>query len=143
MKRCFEILLVLCLFVGFSLAEPIEAAPVDPFAPVTAAEMTVTDAELNEDGTLSVHTGSFLSAAQADFGEGAAIIRILAAVPAEGKMVIRMHLDDPEGSAFISAVFSPLTKEYRMSRNVEGVHDVYLRFEGEGTFTSWQALFIR
>ncbi len=139
MKRCFEILLVLCLFVGFSLAEPIEAAPVDPFAPVTAAEMTVTDAELNEDGTLSVHTGSFLSAAQADFGEGAAIIRILAAVPAEGKMVIRMHLDDPEGSAFISAVFSPLTKEYRMSRNVEGVHDVFLRFEGEGTFTSWQA----
>ena len=139
MRRCFAILTVLCLLTGLSFAETPERAPVDPYAPVTAAEMTVTDAELNEDGTLAVHTGSFLTAAQADFGGGAAIIRILAAVPAEGKMVIRMYLDDPEGSAFISAVFSPITKDYRMSRSVEGVHDVYLRFEGEGTFTSWQA----
>ena len=137
MKRLLAILMILSLLVGLSLAET-AAAPLDPFAPVTAAEANVSDAELLDGGAVSVRTGSLLSFAQADFGEGSSYFRILAAAPAEGRLTIRVSLDDPEGPALFTAVFSPITKEYRMQKSVEGVHDVFLRFEGEGTFTSWQ-----
>ena len=139
MKRCIALLIALCLLPCLSVWAD-GAAGVDPFAPVTAAQMTVTDAEINEDGTAAVRTGSMLTAEQVDFGEGAAVFRILGGAPAEGRLVVKIYLDTPpQGMAFMTAVFSPATTEYRLNRSVEGTHDIRIVFEGEGTFASWQA----
>ena len=139
MKRFSVMLLVLFLCAGLALAESGEVPAADPFAAVTPAMMAVTDADVNEDGTLAVHTGSRLMAAGMNFGDGAAILRLIASAPAEGRLTIRVYVDDPEGAPFITCVFSPITKESRMTKAIDGVHDLTFVFEGEGTFTSWQA----
>ncbi|MBR5345314.1 MAG: hypothetical protein IK127_05765 [Clostridia bacterium] len=134
-KTLFVLLLCLLFMAAAALAE---GQPVNPFLPVQAADMTLSYAEAGEDGTVTVHTGSVLTVPQVDFTTGAAIFRLQAAAPAEGRLGVCVYLDDPEGKALVSVFFSPITKECRVPVTVEGVHDVFIAFEGEGTFTGWQ-----
>ena len=72
-----------------------------------------------------------------DFGAGAALLRIKGA--SDSKLVIRVYADSTEGNPIVTAVFITVTKENRCKINLEGVHDLYFTFEGEGALTSWQA----
>ena len=72
-----------------------------------------------------------------DFGAGAALLRFKG--KSDSKLVIRVYADGTEGNPIATAVFITVTKENRCKINLEGVHDLYFTFEGEGTFTSWQA----
>lgn len=72
-----------------------------------------------------------------DFGAGASLLRIKGAT--DSKLVIRVYADSPEGNPIATAVFIPVTKENRLKISLEGMHDLYFTFEGEGAFTSWQA----
>ena len=72
-----------------------------------------------------------------DFGAGVALLRIKGA--SNSKLVIRVYADSTEGNPIATAVFITVTKENRCKINLEGVHDLYFTFEGEGTITSWQA----
>jgi endo-1,4-beta-xylanase len=110
----------------------------DPFLLIRAADMSIADAEITEDGAVAVHTGSALSLGNVDFATGAAILRLQAKAPAEGRLGIRIYLDGTDGPVFATAFFTPITKESRIPVTVEGVHDVTLVFEGEGTFSGWQ-----
>ncbi len=136
MKSFLVVILCLALLGCAALAE---SASANPYQPVRPADMSAVGVEENEDGTVKVQTGSELTLLGADFGAGCSYIRFLAAAPVESRLVIQVRLDDPEGAVFASAVFSPVTKEARLPKAVEGIHDVYLTFSGEGTFTSWQA----
>ncbi len=138
MRSCAALLLCLLLLTGAALAEDTAAAAIDPFLPVQAGSMTATDAEPGENGAVTVQTGTVLSASQVDFATGGAVIRVLAAAPEGGRLTIRIYLDAMEGMPLGTAVFSPITKEFRLSRSVEGVHDVFIAFDGDGTFISWQ-----
>ena len=138
MKGYLAILACLFLLIGAAWAEGSGPA-CDPFLPVRAADMLAEDAVAGEDGSAAVHTGSRLTAVRADFGDGAGILRLQASAPEGGRLMIRVFLDDAEGPALGTAVFSPITKEFRLAKPVEGVHDVILVFEGEGVFTGWQA----
>ncbi|MBR3740690.1 MAG: hypothetical protein IKN04_09565 [Clostridia bacterium] len=72
-----------------------------------------------------------------DFGAGAALLRIKGA--SDSKLMIRVYADSTEGNPIVTAVFITVTKENRCKINLEGVHDLYFTFEGEGALTSWQA----
>lgn len=92
------------------------------------------------DGAAVTFTESgWICAGRADFGDGTALIRLKAAAGGEEKMIIRLYLDSMEGSPAASAVFRPITKEYRIPIALTGVHTVYFAFEGVGSFISWQA----
>ena len=75
--------------------------------------------------------------AKVDFGAGAALLRIKGA--SDSKLVIRVYADSTEGNPIVTAVFITVTKENCCKINLEGVHDLYFTFEGEGALTSWQA----
>ncbi|MBQ6959539.1 MAG: hypothetical protein IJP78_01030 [Clostridia bacterium] len=72
-----------------------------------------------------------------DFGAGASLLRIKGAT--DSKLVIRVYADGMEGDPIATAVFVRVTKENRLKISLAGVHDLYFTFEGEGTFTAWQA----
>ena len=78
-----------------------------------------------------------LTYTKVDFGAGAALLRFKGA--SGSKLVIKVYADSMEGNPIATAVFISVTKENRCKINAEGVHDLYFTFEGEGTFTSWQA----
>lgn len=78
-----------------------------------------------------------LTYAKVDFGAGAALLRFKGA--SGGKLVIKVYADSMEGNPIATAVFISVTKENRCKISLEGIHDLYFAFEGEGTFTSWQA----
>ena len=78
-----------------------------------------------------------LAYTKVDFGAGAALLRFKGA--SGGKLVIRVYAGSTEGNPIATAVFITVTKENRCKISLEGVHDLYFTFEGEGTFTSWQA----
>ena len=139
-KFCMVLLccLSLVLIVSAATAEGGSAAAVNPFLPVRAADMTLKDAEAAEDGSVTVRTGSVLSLACVDFAAGGTILRLQAVAPAEGRLGVRVFLDDPEGKALASVAFSPMTKECRYPFRIEGVHDVYITFDHDGTFIGWQ-----
>ena len=138
-KICLALLLCLLLTACAAFAESDPAgAPVNPFLPVRAADMALSGAEAAEDGSAAVHPGSSLTLSQVDFAAGAAILRLQAAAPAEGRLSLRFYLDSADEKPAASVSFSPITKEYRIPFQAEGVHDVIITFEGEGTFTGWQ-----
>ena len=72
-----------------------------------------------------------------DFGAGASLLRVKGAT--DGELKIRVYLDSMEGKPFATATFISATKENRLNISLEGVHDLYFTFEGEGAFISWQA----
>ncbi|MBR5344257.1 MAG: hypothetical protein IK127_00330 [Clostridia bacterium] len=135
-KLIIPLLLCLLFLTSLSLAE--ETSPINAFLPIFIGDMTVTDAEITEDGAVAVHTGSVLTVNNVDFATGAAILRIQAKAPAEGRLGVKFYLDGTEGPALATVFFTPITKEGRVPVSVEGVHDVTITFEGEGTFSGWQ-----
>ena len=74
---------------------------------------------------------------QVDFGAGASLLRVKGATDSE--LLIRVYADSPEGTLIAKARLSNFVKENRLKVSIEGVHDLYFVFEGEGAFTSWQA----
>ena len=139
-KTLCALLLCLLLLAGAATAEENAAeALINPFQPVAAGDMEIADGEIADDGSAAVHTGSRLTVRGVDFAAGASVLRILAKAPAEGRLGIRFYLDDTEGKPLATMFFTPITKEGRLPVTVEGVHDVIIAFEGEGTFSGWQA----
>ena len=74
---------------------------------------------------------------QVEFGAGASLLRVKGATDSE--LLIRVYADSPEGTLIAKARLSNFVKENRLKVSIEGVHDLYFVFEGEGAFTSWQA----
>ena len=72
---------------------------------------------------------------QVDFSEGAAFMRFKAQT--DSQLTIRCYVDSGEEPAF-QVVFRPITKEYRKTIQLTGVHDLQFEAEGEGRFLSWQ-----
>ena len=138
-KSCIALLLCLVLLGSAALAENDSVViTINPFLPIHAADMTISDAEAAEDGMVTVHTGSVLTLPNVDFMSGGAIFRLQANAPAEGRLGVRVFLDDPDSKAVVSVFFSPITKECRVPMTIEGIHDVFITFEGDGVFTGWQ-----
>ena len=137
MKKIIAVLLICTLLLG-SAAMAEGGSAVDPFLPVTARDMTAADAELTGDGAAAVRTGSVMTLANVDFATGAEFLRIQAKGAAESRLGVKFYLDGADGPAFATAFFAPVTKEARVPVKVEGVHDVTIVFEGEGTFSGWQ-----
>ena len=78
-----------------------------------------------------------LAYTQVDFGAGASLLRVKGATDSE--LLIRVYADSPEGTLIAKARLSNVVKENRLKISIEGVHDLYFVFEGEGAFISWQA----
>ena len=116
MKKMALLLAILLLPLSFAAAEG-----VNPFmeVPVEGAPQE----------TL-VYTG-------VDFGAGASLLRFKGASPS--RLVIRVYADSPDTDPIATPVFISVTKEARAQVNLEGVHDLYFTFEGEGALQSWQA----
>ncbi|MBR5109034.1 MAG: hypothetical protein IK099_02470 [Clostridia bacterium] len=121
MKKWMMALLFLLLPFSFAAAEGI-----NPFLEVPV-QMTA-NAETPD---------QFVSFSGMDFGEGASLIRFKAAT--EDALTIRVYADNMEGKPIATAVFHALTKEYRYTVDLTGVHDLYFKLEGNGLFVSWQA----
>ena len=136
-KKIIAVLLICTLLLG-SAAMAEGGSAVDPFLPVTAGDMTAAEAELTGDGAAAVRTGSVMTLANVDFATGAEFLRIQAKGAAESRLGVKFYLDGADGPAFATAFFAPVTKEARVPVKVEGVHDVTIVFEGEGTFSGWQ-----
>ncbi len=116
MKKMALLLAIMLLPLSFAAAEG-----VNPFmeVPVEGAPQE----------TL-VYTG-------VDFGAGASLLRFKGASPS--RLVIRVYADSPDTDPIATPVFISVTKEARAQVNLEGVHDLYFTFEGEGALQSWQA----
>ena len=73
-----------------------------------------------------------------DFGEGASILRFKAVT--ESELTVRVYLDSTETQPIATALFRPMMKENRRTVSLSGVHDLLITLEGDGTFTSLQAV---
>ena len=121
MKKWF--ISLLSILIPFSFAQ---AEGLNPFLEVPA--QVKVEAETPD---------QWVSFSNLDFGEGASTLRFKAATDEE--LIIRVYADTMESSPIATAVFHSLTKEYRYTVNLVGMHDLYFAFEGSGNFVSWQA----
>ncbi|MBR3017897.1 MAG: hypothetical protein IKH57_12625 [Clostridia bacterium] len=121
MKKWFAFLLALLLSFPFTAS-----AGINPFLEVPV-QMTVSADTPDQ----------MVSFTGIDFGEGASLIRFKAAT--DDELIIRVFADDMGGNPIATAVFHALTKEYRYTVSLAGVHDLYFKLEGSGLFASWQA----
>ncbi len=140
MKRILSILIASALLLSGGLSALAEENVLDAFAETPAAVFTEQQG-VEPDGTGVVigENGGWICAGEADFGEGATLIRLKAAAAEEEKLTVRLFVDGMDGAPVGSAVFRPITKEYRLPAALSGVHTVYFALEGKGAFLSWQA----
>ena len=71
-----------------------------------------------------------------DFADSAAIMRFKAKT--DTRLTIRCYADSMDGQPLCTAMFLPVTKEYRQNISLTGVHTLFFEVEGEGSFLSWQ-----
>ena len=116
-KKLFLMMLAWMMLCAAAMAET-----VNPFAPT----------QVNADAEAGV-----LHYENVDFSAGGAILRFKAV--SDSQLTIRVYADDPTLAPIATVVFRPITKEYRSTVQLEGVHDLYFELEGSGTFLSWQA----
>lgn len=121
MKKIMALLLCCCLLLCAACAE---STGVNPYMPVEVNAAAGEEAEA-------------LRFPGLDFGEGAAFLRFKAV--SDSQLKILVYADDPAGELLGTALFKPITKEYRLSVSLSGVHDLYMTLEGSGTFHSFQA----
>lgn len=110
----------------------------DPYTKISACTMS-NQAGIDCDGTrvTDIDTGDWIKISGVDFGTGCTNLRLVG--KADGRMMINVVLDDLKNEPIAKGVFASITKESRVKAPIEGVHDVYFVFEGQGTFESWQA----
>ena len=121
MKKWLTALLLLMLPFSFA-----EAEAINPFLEVPVL-MTVDASQPDQ----------WVSFIGLDFSDSASLLRFKATT--DDQLIIRAYADSMESQPIATAVFHSLTKEYRYTVDLTGVHDLYFTLEGSGTFTSWQA----
>lgn len=138
MKYCLTAFLLAALLCAPLAAWAQEDAAFDPFREVPAGECSAMEGVEIRDGAavLTKKTG-WIKISRADFRDGASLLRLQA--QAEGRLAIRGYLDSMEGEPVFSTSFAPVTKQFKASVQIDGVHDLYFVLEGGGAFTSWQA----
>ena len=119
MKKLLVLALGLLLLTGCARAEAI-----NPYSEVAVGIAAETAAEP-------------IAYSGVDFGGGASLLRFKAA--SAEKLTIYVYADSTEGKPIATAVFRPVTREYRFNISLSGVHDLYFVLEGSGEFLSWQA----